>query len=190
MRVNNCFLLEIPKPVQDEILLGGGLKLYMDASWRPEWHATTQGTVAYLPRHITNVSAGEEVAISYYVIAARTYPSYDHSFFPTIEGSRYWLQWRNGKGQWLTKRALPTPTRSLAWVAFLQDDRMAIIDDGVQGSESDVDRYLSQFSFGDTGTFQYTNQLDSFNPSFDGCYFIRRSGFFQKEERAMFQSFF
>lgn len=149
------YLLEIKKAIQDELVLGGGLKLYFDASYHPEWHVCTCAKVVSKPRHITNVAEGDEVFISYSVIAERTWTDASDSFFPITENNRHYQQWQNRNGQWLTKRALPTPTRSILWVAYWQDNYLNILEEGVQGTESDVDRWLSQFSFKDSGTYRH-----------------------------------
>jgi hypothetical protein len=178
MRVADYYLLTIDKALQDEVLLSSGLKLYIDNSYTPEWFATTYGTVACKPQGVTNVAVGDEVAISYSVIADRTWPDASASFFPVKEGDPYLAQWKNGRDQWLTRVALPTPSRSIIWVVTLQDSRMNLID-GMQGSEKEAERYMAQFSFQDTGKYKHTNQLNINEKIFwkaqkNGIFAIRR----------------
>ena len=154
----DMLLVEIPKAIEDEIIISDGLKLYFDASYSPEWNVCTVGMARVIPDTLPNIKEGDEVAISYFVVADRTYPDYSDSFFPVMEESPFQGKWKNGKGQWLTRIVMPTPTKILVHCALLQDDRMNLIY-GVDGSESDVSRWLSQFSFQDTGKYTHTNQI-------------------------------
>lgn len=159
MRVLDKVLVEIPKAIEDEILLSNGLKLYLDGSWRPEWNVCTSGIVRYAPKHLTDIREGDEIAVSYFVVADRTYPDYSASFFPTTEETPFYAKWKNGKGWWITRSVFRNPFNGgLKYSAFLQDSKMELIS-GVDGKESDMNRWLSQFSFEDTGSYKHTNQI-------------------------------
>jgi hypothetical protein len=105
------------------------------------------------------VEVGEEVAISYSVIADRTWPDSSHTFYPISDNNPYLKKWKNNQGLWLHKTALPLRTGAIIWAVTVTDDRINLID-GAQGSEKDADRFLAQFSFEDTGKYKHTNQLD------------------------------
>ena len=159
MRTLDKFLLEIDKPLIDEIELSGGLKLYLDPSWVPEWNACSSGKAAIIPQHFDMVKEGDDVALSYHIIAHRSYPNTDENYYPVTEGSPHYEKYKNAKGFWLRKQAVQLPSGGVKWVGLLQDNRMELID-GCEGTQSDVERWLSQFSFGDEDHITYANLVE------------------------------
>lgn len=158
MRTLTKFLLEIPNPLMDEIVLSGDLKLYMDTSFETEWKVCTSAFVKEIPQSFKNknVHIGDEVAVSYFVVADRTLPAADNNYFPVTKDNIYYEKYKNSNGFWLTKQAVPLPRGGIKWVSFLQDNYMNWVD-GTEGTQSDVERWMSQFSFGGEDNFTYTN---------------------------------
>ncbi len=159
MRTLTRFLLDIPKPLMDEIILSGNLKLYMDTSFKAEWKGCCSAFAKVIPESVKGIDENDELAISYFVVADREYPHNDNSFHPVTEGQPYLEKYKNSKGWWLHKGALKIPsTGALKWYGFIQDERMEWLD-GTEGTQSDVERWMGQFSFGHDDNFTYKNLI-------------------------------
>jgi hypothetical protein len=152
--------LKLDRVLNDEIILNGGIKLFLDPKWNPEWNASVTGVVAALPvNHPANVNIGDEVAFSYRVVADRTAIKADY-FQPLHEPMPYFKRYINGKGYKLTMVAMPGVISKI-WAGTLVDKFGSLID-GVQGSESDADRWMAQFNFSNAADFKFNN-LFNFN---------------------------
>lgn len=162
-------LLTIPKALQDEITLDSGLKLYISPDYSKEWQAAVTATIAALPLKvskkdeaiISQLQVGDEVAMSYQVVADFEFRGDGKQFMPTTEDDRYVKEFVNGKGE--TVRVYGLAKRSgfkgLTWVATYQNKKREVID-GVQGSEEEVERWLSQFPFGKTDIYSFNNLFE------------------------------
>lgn len=72
------YIIRMDKAFQDEITTPGGLKLYMDTYYSPEWNTTVTGNIVSVPRRLTSRPdlrgrtiegcAGEEMIFSYMVV--------------------------------------------------------------------------------------------------------------------------
>lgn len=163
--INHVFV-ELEKPLQDEILLGNGLKLYLDPSYTPEWHATVSGTVTSIPQNpkgehrdiAKSISIGDEVAFSYSVVSDMSFANNQDSFYELTEGSPYFQKFINAKGEMITVIAMKGAISKL-WVGTYVSRSHELIS-GVQGSEAEKDRWLAQFSFGDNQKMKFNNLLD------------------------------
>lgn len=156
----NHILVTVDKALNDEILLEGGLKLYLDPTYSPEWNATVTGKVAAKPLHaksksIETLHIGDEVAFSYRVISDMGFDSGETLFSATSEGSDYYKTFSNPKGEQITKMALPNGNMPPIWVGCY-NDKFGNLVDGTQGNDSEVDRWMAQFQFGSvqSGTFK------------------------------------
>lgn len=159
-------LLSIEKALQDEIVTDSGLKLYLDPSYKKEHNVAVTGVVAALPIKFTKqdeailsqLKIGDEIAMSYQVVSDFEFKGDGHRFMPSTEDDRYTKEFVNGKGE--TVRVYGLAKRSgfkgLTWVATLQNKRREVID-GIQGSEEEVERWLSQFPFGKTDEYSFNN---------------------------------
>lgn len=156
--VNNV-LLCLDRALNEEIILNGGIKLFLDPTWRPEWHATVTGVVAAIPIHANkNIQIGDEVAFSYRVIADRTCQKIDYFQSVFEQNNKVSRRFINGKGDKIIVQAMPGVISPI-WVGYLLDRRGNHID-GVQGNEHDVDRWLSQFNFSSNNDFKFNNLFE------------------------------
>jgi hypothetical protein len=164
-------LVTIDKALQDEIITNSGIKFYLDPSYSPEWHCCVTGRIAALPikcsnkqdrRVLNNLKIGDEVAFNYRVVADFTWGNDESHFISLYEDNPHFQSYVDGKGRKLDITALPGKVlttqgkRASIWVGTLTDKFGKLID-GVQGSEHDMERWKSQFSFGKTDKYTFNN---------------------------------
>lgn len=164
----HCVLLKVDKAFQDEIITPGGLKLYLDGSYNKNFTVTVTARIAALPikaqtakdqKTLDLLSIGDEVCISYLTIFDLNYASEGEAFMATSEGSDFIRTWVNGRGDKLEVVALPAIRKlNTTWVGVLKNVRNELID-GTQGSQSDVERWLSQFQLGKTDNYTFSNLI-------------------------------
>lgn len=97
------YIIKLDKAFQDEITTPGGLKLYMDTHYSPEWNTTVTGTIVSLPNRLSKRpelrgkviegAEGEEVIISYMVVydmeqRENDTPVHNNLFY--YNGEYYW----------------------------------------------------------------------------------------------------
>lgn len=164
-------LLSLDEAFQSEIVTPSGLKLFLDGSYNKNFTATVTARIAGLPikaktkkeqKILDQLKIGDEVCISYLVVFDLNYASDGERFMETSEGSEYMRSWANGKGERLEVVALPAiHSINPTWVGYLKSNRNELID-GIQGTQSEVERWLSQFQLGKTDQYTFNN-LFSFN---------------------------
>jgi hypothetical protein len=156
-------LLEIPKALQDELITDSGLKLYIDPSFRKEWQSSVTAKILALPlkssggdkKIISKLNIGDEVAISYRVVADFHFQGDGKRFMAASKGSDYLQTFYNGAGEKIEIIAFPGPISPI-WVGYYMNKKGELID-GTQGSQSDVERWQSQFPFGKTDIYTFNN---------------------------------
>lgn len=156
-------LLTVDKPLQDEMVTDSGLKLYLDPSYRKEWCASVIATISALPikvdpkyKHIFDqLEVGDKVAISYQVVADFEFKSDSLQYMKVTEDNDMYREFTNSKGYWVKVYALPGKITPL-WVGIHQDERTNLID-GIQGTQSQVETWLSQFPIGKTDIYSFNN---------------------------------
>lgn len=156
-------LLSVKKALTDELITDSGIKLYFDGSFRKEWSAAVTATIAALPlkvnpkfKHIFDaLSVGDEIAMDYRVVADFEFKSDALQFMPTTEDNPHVREYVNAKGEWVKVYALPGKISKI-WVGLYQDKNYNLID-GMQGSESQMERWLSQFPLGKTDIYTHNN---------------------------------
>jgi co-chaperonin GroES (HSP10) len=156
-------LLEIAKPLQDEIITESGLKFYMDGSYNKEWNATVSGKIAALPKArtpkeakiLSQLQVGDEVCFSYQVVADLDFKSDRDRFMEVLEGNDMMQEFRNSLGDKIIVCALPGKISPI-WIGALTNKFGQWID-GCQGNEHDVNRWKSQFKFGKTDDYTFIN---------------------------------
>jgi hypothetical protein len=167
----NQVLLKVDKALNDEIVTDSGVKLFLDPSYSKEWHSAVTATVAGLPikpslkdkKILDNINEGDEVAMSYQVVADLEFKGDGNRFMKVTEDNPYFQEYASGAGEWIKCYALPT-RKGLAkatWVGTYFDKRNNFID-GCQGGESDLQRWMSQFQFDKTDIYNHCN-LFSYN---------------------------
>lgn len=159
-------LLSIPKALNDELITDSGLKFYLDPTYKKEWNAAVTATVEELPvkynekeqKILCNISKGDEVAISYQVVADLEFKGDGDRFQRVTEENPYVQEFANGKGEWIRCYALPTRKgiKKATWVGAYTDKYGKFID-GCQGDQSDLERWMSQFPFGKTDIYNHCN---------------------------------
>jgi len=167
----NEVLLQTSKAFNDEIIADSGIKLYLAEGYNKEWNVAVTATVAKLPikinskerRIVDNISEGDEVAMSYQVVSDLEYKGDGDRFMRVTEENPYVNEFSNGKGEWIRCYALPTRKglSKITWVGTYTGTKKNFID-GCQGSESDMQRWMSQFQFGKTDIYNHCN-LFSYN---------------------------
>jgi hypothetical protein len=159
-------LLHIHKALQDEITTDSGLKLYIDPSYRKEWQSSVTATIVDLPLKsnskdksiLDQLQVGDEVCISYDVVADFEFKGDGNRFMSMLEDNDYVKEFVNGKGEMIKVYALPTRSgiKDIIWVGVYQNKRRELID-GMQGTESEIERWMSQFEFGKTDLYSFNN---------------------------------
>lgn len=152
--------------MQDELITDSGLKLYLDPSYNKEWTASVTGTIAALPinplpkdkKIIDQLSIGYEVTFSYRVVASFDFKGDGLRFHPATEENPHMREWTNGNGEWLKVYAMPkfTGISKIQWVGVYQDRSRKVLS-GMQGTEMEVERWLSQFQIGKTDDYTFNN---------------------------------
>jgi hypothetical protein len=156
-------LLKISKPIQDKIVTESGLEFFLDGSWNKEWNVTVTAKIAALPtkihpkdkKIIEQLKVGDEVAISYQVVSDLNFGSDSERFMPVTEGNDLMREWVNGFGAKLAAYALPGIIAKI-WVGVHQDKFGKLVD-GIQGTESELNRWLAQFQLGKTDIYSFNN---------------------------------
>jgi hypothetical protein len=164
----NSVFLSLDKALNDEILLEGGLKLYLDGNFNPEWNATVTGKVAGIPKHPTGLCAevcskikvGDEIAFSYRVVSDRCFNKVNDYFMQTKSGNPYQEKFTNFKKDILTITTMPPAFNKFSkiWIGLLTDKNGKWID-GTQGNESEIERWKSQFNFSGVQDLGFNNLL-------------------------------
>lgn len=158
-------LLELSKPLQDEIVTESGLKLFLDPSYEKAWHTTVVGKIAALPTNpktkrekeiVSQLQVGDEVCFSYQVVADMTFSSDAHRFISlhdTDDGDL--REFKNGLGESLRVYAMKGRISKI-WVGVYENAK-GIFEHGVQGTQSEMERWMAQFQFGKTDEYSFDN---------------------------------
>lgn len=164
-------LVHVNKALQDELVTDSGLKLYLDGSYSKEYSASVTGTVKGLPINphyrnkevVSRLKEGDEICFSYRVVADFEFKGDGGQFMSTVEENPYVKEFINGKGETIKAYALPKRSGLIGsiWVGVYCDKYKNFID-GVQGDESELERWLAQFPFGKTDIYNFNN-LFSYN---------------------------
>lgn len=158
-------LISIDKALNDEIVLNNGKKLYLAAEYNVGYNATVQGTVRGLPinnkkewaKTATKLNVGDEVAFNYRVVVNREFlPT--TSQFQSVVNERHRKEFTNAKREKITMRALPYQGK-LIWIGCHISNKNEPLD-GIQGTEKEVERWLSKFDFSKDCPYIYKNLID------------------------------
>lgn len=174
----NQVLLRVDKALNDEIITDSGLKLYIDPTYRKEWCSAVTATIVDLPTKVSErdkkilkqLKIGDEVCISYQVVADFEFVGDGDRFMPATEENHYVKEFINGKGDWIRCYALPN-RRGIAkimWAGVYQNKFKKVVS-GVQGTESELDRWLAQFPLGKTDIYSFNNLFEHKGKSYWKC---------------------
>ncbi len=157
----NKVLLSIDKALEDEIILQGGIKLYKDPAYNPEWNVSVTGKIAEIPKTAPiAVKKGDDVAFSYKVVAETTFNSNDKDVFHSMTDdlNPKFRKFANSRGEWIIVRAIPG-ILTLRWIGVYKNKYGKVVT-GVDGTENDLNRFLAQFSFAQTDDVTYNNLIE------------------------------
>lgn len=98
------YIIQLDKAFQDEITTPGGIKLYIDTKFSPEWNTTVTGKIVSVPDKLRSErldlrgrtvegKAGEEVIISYMVVfdgEPKENDTFTHNNLFFYNGEWYW----------------------------------------------------------------------------------------------------
>jgi hypothetical protein len=163
--IKNVFCT-LDKALNDEIIFDSGVKLYLDPSYNPEWNATVSGKVYALPLNpdkeyltmMESLSLGDEIAFSYRVVSDVRVSAGQAAFTEITKDSPYYKRFTNAKGEWITFVAMQGIIDKI-WVGTYVDKFGDLID-GVQGSEHEAERWLSQFNFTTDNKLTHQNLIE------------------------------
>ena len=156
----NKVLLSIDKALEDEIALDGGIKLYKDPAYNPEWNVSVTGKIAEIPDNAPiPVKKGDEVAFSYKVVAETTFNDNEKHVFHSMtdDMNPKFRKYANSMGEWIVVRAIPG-ILTLRWIGVYKGRDGKVIS-GVDGTEQDLNKFLSQFAFQQTDNVTYNNLI-------------------------------
>lgn len=172
--IKNVFCT-LDKALNDEIITDSGIKLYLDPTFNPEWNATVSGKVYALPINpdkeyaemMQQLNVGDEIAFSYRVVSDVRVNAGKDAFTEITKDSPYYRRYTSAKGEWVTVVAMQGVIDKI-WVGTYVDKFGDLID-GVQGSEHEVERWLSQFNMvtdnklTHQNLIEYTQDIDFWN---------------------------
>lgn len=170
-------LLSVEKALTDELITDSGLKFYLDPTYSKEWNAAVTATIAKLPVRMTpaekriadQLREGDEVGISYQVVADFEFSGDGHRFMPSTEDNPHMREWVNGRGDRIGVYAMKKRRGiGIMWVGSCTDNAGRLIS-GEQGSESFVERWLSQFPIGKTDIYRHNNFFEYSGNDFWKC---------------------
>lgn len=158
--LKNYVLLQIDRPIIDEITSSSGFKLYLAPEWNFEWNTGIEGRIASLPRNYDGpLKINDQVTFSYRVVSERELPNTSQYFTEVSEGSNDIKLWANGKGEKLQKIGAWHGAITRIWTGKLFNKK-GQFEVGCQGTERQVDKWLRKnFKFDKPETFTYTNLI-------------------------------
>ena len=161
MKTVDKVLLSMDKPMVDEILLNGGIKLFIDPSFNPEFNVTVEGIVEVKPKKATKINVGDKVCFSYRVVSDTDVKKSSERFMPTVEESPYVKKFIDGNDRKLSVIAMPAVFGKFnkIWVGLLVD-KFGNRVDGIQGNESEVERWMAQFDFAGVQDLKFNNLME------------------------------
>lgn len=159
MKPINEYLIELDSALIETIKSKGGVEFYIAAEFAFEWNVSVTGRVVAIPENgrlrNEHIKLNDEVAISYMVVNDRKFIADRHIFKPYIDEA-YHKQYYNGKGEWLRITGLNLPNGKVLWVGTYTNKFHKLID-GCEGTETDMNHWLSQFPMSNAKNFVFKN---------------------------------
>ena len=161
-------LVTVEQAFQDELTTDSGIKFYIDPSYKKEMQASVVCKIAALPIKVNpkfkyifdQLKVGDEIAVSYRIVADFTFQSDAPRFMQVTEDNPYVREYVNARGEWVKVYAISPPGKAFPiWVGVYQDARNKVIS-GVQGTESDMEKWLTQFPLGKTDIYSFNNLFE------------------------------
>ena len=170
MQSVNSVLLSIGEPLQSYIETNSGFKLILAGQeFRHEWNVSVKGKVVSLPLdHPYNKSlkVGDIVYFSYFVCADRSFDS-DEDFFNPEINENYLKKFYDGHGNKIQIIAVPS-LLDKQWVCSYHD-KYGTFQHGISGTEKEMERWMSQFTFGNVQRYKFENLIELDGEQFWRC---------------------
>ena len=169
--IQNHILVELPKAFQDEIISDGGLRLYKDTTFRPEWSTTVQGKVASTPKSLTMgggnnsidpdrplikqiVKEGDEIVFNYLVVMNRGQTENVGDIFTREDPiNPFTTVWSNPNGLQIVRIYLMNNKYEIG----LFDTKSKTWAERIKGNESDVESFLGKYMPTQNVNYNYRN---------------------------------
>jgi hypothetical protein len=159
----DCILVEVTSKYDDEIHFQSGVKLYIDPSFNPNFHATIEGIVHSVPRRMRVnsgiepiVRPGDTVLFSYKTVGDTTFKGNTHLFRMTTKTEGFITEWRNQDGHNIH---MEKGLRDM-WAVVYSGKRGEYIA-GKVGSQGEVENWVAtNFKFASGEGFTYDNKID------------------------------
>lgn len=157
----NTPLLSIGKPFQEYIETENGFKLILAGQEnRFEWNISVKGTIVSLPQENVfegKLQNGDEVYFGYFVCSDRSFDS-DADFFNPQVDENFLKIFYDGHGNKIQVVAVPSLIDK-QWVCSYIDKRGNFVH-GRSGTEREMERWLSQFTFGNVQKYRFENLIE------------------------------
>ena len=170
----NNILVELPKAFQDEIITDGGLTLFKDTTFRPEWNVTISGKVASVPDRLTIgdggnhsfyperpdintiVKVGDEIIFSYIVVMNRVITDNVGEVFERDKPiDPFITTWTNSD----RLRIFRVYLNGDKWECGLFDLKTKKWIDRVRGGEATSEAFISKYMVSENYGYAYKNML-------------------------------
>src|SRR5262245_16866606 len=142
-------LVKLISTYDDEIKFASGVKLYIDPSYNPNWHATSVGTV------IAGKWKDMQVVFSYKVVGDITFENNPKAFRMVTKQEGYVTEWINADGEDLT---VQKGMKDNQWVGMLTDRHNTWLA-GKAGTAGEVESWTSKFTFARAEGFTYESKV-------------------------------
>lgn len=161
----NDLLVEITNKYEDQITFKSGVKLFIDPSFNPNFHATSEGIVHSVPKVLRGPNAGEKMKIrpgdtvifSYKAVGDVTFEDNTDCFRMTSIGEGYATEWMNQERE--TLRLIAGYEKDKPWVAMWLDKHLNLLQ-GKKGTQGECENWMAQnFRFAEGEGFKYDNRL-------------------------------
>lgn len=153
-------LVQLTEPIATTISTKGGFTLHLAGEYRREWNVTCEGKVAGLPKNNPyngKLKEGDTLYFRYQVVSDRSFKSDHDHFHPYIE-ENYKQVYYNSLMEKISVLAVPG-LFAPKWVGMFHDKKGNFLH-GVHGSESDLQRWKSQFKFGNIQNYEFSNLIE------------------------------
>lgn len=175
--ISNKIVVDLPEKFTESINTPEGIKLFVDTTFRPEWHATVQADVVSVPQKLTIggladsidperplipqiVRPGDKIIFNYMVVMDRSESDNVADLFTEderyINGNPMVKTWSNKKGQQIVR----CYEMNNKWSVGLFDTQYKQFSERLDGvSELDVENFMGKFPFQADRYLDYNNIL-------------------------------
>lgn len=174
--ITNKIVIDLPEKFSETIKTPEGINLFVDTTFRPEWHATIQAKVVSVPRKLTiggladsidpdrpfigqKVRPGDTIIFNYMVVMDRTEGENIADVFTKDErytfSNPFETTWSNKKGQQIVRIYM----KNDKYEAGLFDIKSRSFVEQVKGSALEIENWMGKFTFDVSHFVDYNNLL-------------------------------